>query len=183
MSGKEVMSFFCEQLKTAHQLLEGTMADVTVEMAHWSPAGLAHPVGANYAHVVFAEDGMVNRMLKGGAPLFWGALGGKAGVSELPPMPNPQAPGFPDWSAWARRVRIDPGILRPYGQAVFASSEAYCGSLRDDDLNRSIDLSILGLGKSTLKFLLVNGLQGHALTHCGEIACLKGLQGKKGCPL
>ena len=125
---------------------------------------------------------MVNGMLKGGAPLFAGAFAGKIGVNELPPMPNPQAPGFPDWSAWARRVKIDLAAMRPYAQAVQAAVEAYFASLTDEDFNRPVDLSVLGMGKSNLKFLAVNGLQGHVLTHCGEIACLKGLQGKKGYP-
>jgi hypothetical protein len=61
------------------------VADVTPVEAHWSPPGKAHPLGANYAHVVIGEDGVVNGMLKGEAPLFAATWAGKTGVSELPP--------------------------------------------------------------------------------------------------
>ena len=98
--GKNI-SLLREQIQAAHQLLEGTVADVTSEEAHWLPAGKALPVGANYAHVVIGEDGVINGMLKGGAPLFAGVWAGKTGVSELPPMADPNSPGFPNWSEWA----------------------------------------------------------------------------------
>ncbi len=29
----------------------------------------------------------------------------------------------------------------------------------------------------------VNGIVGNGFTHCGEISCLKGLQGKRGYPI
>jgi hypothetical protein len=47
-------------------------------------------------------------------------------------------------------------------------------------LNRPVDLSALGLGQSTLGYVLINGILGNALTHCGEISCLKGLQSARG---
>ncbi len=70
MSQKEekAISLFREQIKAAHGLLEGTVADVTPEQVHWSPPGKAMPLGATYAHVVISEDGAINGMIKGGAP-------------------------------------------------------------------------------------------------------------------
>ena len=72
--------------------------------------------------------------------------------------------------------------LRQYAKAVYAASEAYLLALGDGDLNRPIDLSVLGLGQSTLRFVLINGILGNSLTHCGEISCLKGLQSVRGYP-
>ena len=177
-----LISLFREQLKTAHGLLEGTVADVTPEQAHWFPPGTAHPIGATYAHVVLSEDGTMHGVLKRSLPLFARTWVRKTGVSELPPMPNPGTTGFPDWSAWARKVRVDLAAMRQYAQAVYAVSDEYLASLPDDDLNRSINLSVLGLGEVTMKFILINGLLGNAFAHCGEISCLKGLQGKRGYP-
>jgi hypothetical protein len=176
----KIVAFFLEELQAAHQTLEGTVIGVTQEQAHWLPPGIAHPVGATYAHVILSEDAAINGMFRGQAPLFAGAWAGKTGVSELPPMLNPQKPGFPDWSAWGRRVRVDVEKLRQYASAVYAASEAYLLSLGDGDLNRPIDLSVLGLGPSTLRYVLINGVLGNALTHCGEISCLKGLQSVRG---
>jgi hypothetical protein len=178
----KVVSLFREQLQAAHGLLEGTVGDVTPEEAHWSPPGRANPLGANYAHTVMGEDATVNGMLRRDAPLFASSWAGKAGVSEPPPGPDPNAPGFPDWSKWARRVKVDLPALRKYAEAVYAATDEYLASLTDDDLNRPVDLSALGLGEHTVRYLLTNGVLGNAYNHCGEISCLKGLQGKRGYP-
>lgn len=54
--------------------------------------------------------------------------------------------------------------------------------LTDDDLNHPVNLSALGLGESTVGYVLTNGVLGNAFSHSGEISCLKGLQGKRGYP-
>ena len=72
--------------------------------------------------------------------------------------------------------------MRQYAKEVYASTDAYLASLTDDDLNRPISLAVLGLGQSTLGYVLINGMLGNSLTHSGEISCLKGLQGKRGYP-
>src|SRR4030067_3398759 len=98
MAGVErnVISLLREQLKTVHEILEGTMADVTPEQAHWTPPGVALPIGATYAHVIVSEDGVGNGMLRGGAPLFAAAWAGKTGLSGLPPAFNHKKPGVQD---------------------------------------------------------------------------------------
>ena len=178
----KLIVFFMEELQAAHQTLEGIIMGVTQELAHWHPPGIANPLGATYAHVILSEDATINGMFKGQSPLFAGSWAGKTGVSELPPMLNPQKPGFPDWAEWGRRVRVDMEKLREYAKAVYAASEAYLLSLGDGDLNRPIDLSVLGIGQSTLRYVLINGILGNALTHGGEISCLKGLQSVRGYP-
>jgi hypothetical protein len=171
-----------EQVKSAVRLLEGTMEGVSAAQAHWMPPGIANPIAANYAHVVLGQDGLVNARLKGGAPLAATSWAGKTGVSEMPPGPDPAKPGFPDWSKWARQVRVDLAATRQYAQAVYAATDAYLASLTDEDLARPIDASAVGLGQIPLKQLLMGGVIGNALTHAGEISCLKGLQGGKGYP-
>jgi hypothetical protein len=178
----KMVSLFREQIQAAHQLVEGTIANVTPEQAHWSPPGIAVPLGASYAHIVISEDGTVSGLLKGAAPLFASSWAGKVGVSELPPMMNPEKVGFPDWSGWSRRVRVDLAALQQYAKAVYAATDGYLASLTDKDLSRSVDLSALGLGKSSVSYILINGILGNAFSHGGEISCLKGLQGVRGYP-
>ena len=173
-------SLLREHFQAAVQLLEGTMEGVTPAQAHWVPAGAANPIGANYAHVVVGQDLLVNGRLKNGTPLFASAWAGKIGLSELPPRPDPAKPGFPNWSTWARQVKIDLPALRSYAGAVYAATDAYLASLTDADLAHAVDLSALGLGQMPVKQLLLRALLGNTLTHCGEISCLKGLQGVKG---
>ncbi len=172
----DIVSLIRSQLQGAHQILEGTMQDVTPEQAHWPPPGKAIPLGASYAHIVMGEDALMNGMAKGAAPLIATSWAGKVGLSDAPP-----APGAP-WDEWARKVKVDLGQMRQYAQAVFARSDEYVASLKEKDLDRSIDLSGFGLGQQTLGFFIGNLMVQHVNNHLGEISCLKGLQGAKGYP-
>ncbi|NJN93411.1 MAG: DinB family protein [Anaerolineales bacterium] len=176
------VSLLSTQLKAAHDFLEGTMQGVTAEQARWTPPGLANPLGATYAHIALSEDGIINGMLKGGAPLFVTDWEGKVGLQNLPPMPSPGGSGLSSWSDWARQAEVDLPALQQYAQAVYANTEAYLTSLSDEDLSRPVDLSALGLGQHTVASLLSTALS-NIQWHCGEIACLKGLQGVKGYPV
>ena len=171
------VSLLRDQLKQSHEFLEMIMNDVTPEQAHWTPPGIANPLGATYAHLVIGEDGFVNGMLKGSVPLMAGTWAGKVGLNEAPPS----TPGE-SWHQWGLRVRVDLGPLRQYAQAVYAATDQFLASLADSDLTRPIDLSGFGLGNQTLAWCLSNGVLGHVSGHFGEIACLKGLQGAKGYP-
>ncbi len=95
------ISLIREQMKTAHEWFEATMADVTPEQAHWLPPGTAHPIGSRYAHTIVSEDMMVNGLLKGNAPMFATAWAGKTGISG-----DPQA-AFQSTQEWARSVQVD----------------------------------------------------------------------------
>ncbi len=141
----DIVSLIRGQLQGAHQILEGTMQDVTLEQAHWSPPGKAIPLGACYAHIVLGEDAMLNRIVRGTAPLLASTWAGKTGLSEGPP-PVDAGP----WNEWARSVKVDLPTLQEYGQAVFVNSDEYVASLSEKDLERPIDLSGFGLGQQTL---------------------------------
>ncbi len=181
--GRNIVSLLRELVKNGNELLEGTMADVTAEQAHWIPPGAAMPIGAHYAHVVLSQDGAVNGVFKGDIPLFAAGWAGKNGVSELPPAPDPGKPGFADWSGWSRKVKVDLPAMRKYAMAVYAASDEFLATLSPEDLERPMDLTALGLGKSTMGWVIANGIVGNGFTHCGEISCLKGLQGKRGYPI
>lgn len=170
------------QFNEAHGFLAGTLEGITSQQAHWTPPGMANPLGATYAHVAVSEDGTIIALIKGGAPLFATSWEGKVGVSELPPMPAPGGNGLPSWSAWGRKVQIDWPALQQYGQTVFANTDEYLATLNDSDLNRPLDLSALGLGQHTVGSLLTTMI-ANVNWHCGEIACLKGLQGVRGYPI
>ncbi len=170
-------------LASGHRLLEATMADVTEEVAARVPPGTALPIAACYAHVVVGEDGMVNGILKRGLPLFLGAWAGRTGLSALPPAPDPKASAMPDWTGWARTVKVDLAALRRYAEAVYASSDEFMAGLAAEDLSRPLDLTALGLGLRTVGFFVAEGLATHPFTHSGEIACLKGIRGLKGSPV
>ncbi|GAB4457838.1 MAG: hypothetical protein Fur0044_51150 [Anaerolineae bacterium] len=168
------VSLLRQQFQMGHQFLEGTVQGVAAEHAHWTPPGKAQPLGANYAHVVISEDGLINMLLKGTPPLMASDWEGKIGLSEMPPQ-------APPWNEWASRVRVDLDTLRGYAQAVYGATDSYLASLSDEDLNRPLDLSAVGLGQQTVGSFL-STLVFNIHTHTGEIACLKGLQGLQGYP-
>src|SRR5947209_20416230 len=138
------VSLLREQLQQAHQFLEGTMAGVTPEQAHWVPPGNAHPIGATYVHAIMAEDIVINVALKGGAPLFASTWAGKTGFSEPMPMPGPD---WQEYAQWTRRVRVDLPGMQGYTQAVYAAASDYLSSLSPEDVAQVIALSNIGIGK------------------------------------
>ncbi|MBI4220722.1 MAG: DinB family protein [Chloroflexi bacterium] len=168
------------QAKEAHGFLEATMADVTPPVASYIPPGKANSVGVCYAHVVAAEDMVINGMLKGGAPLFASSWSGKTGVNEPMPLPGP---GWVDYFPWTRRVKVNLPQLKDYSKAVFAATDAYLATLKSADLDREMDLSGAGLGKRDLAFVLTRLVIGHVDNFTGEISAIKGVQGLKGYPV
>ena len=173
----DIVTLLRELVQDARGFLEETLKDVTPQQAKWQPAGKVMPISAQYAHVIMSQDMGLHGMLKGSAPLAAGSWAGKTGLSEPPPM----GPGAP-LDEWASRVQIDLPALRQYAQAVYAASDEYLVSLTDDDLDRPLDLSAVGLGQQTVAYVLNAGFIANVHLHCGEISCAKGLQGAKGYP-
>lgn len=167
----DAITLLRDQAKAAHTFYDATAADVTQEMADWIPPGMAHKVGAEYAHLAVSEDTLVNALLKGGAPLFASEWAGKTGISE------PQMYNALDWS---QRVKVDMAEARKYNAAVFAATDDYLASLKSEDLDRVLDISQFGMGRQTAAWILSHLIIGHVHDVTGEISCLKGLQGVKG---
>ena len=170
----DAVTLLRRQISTAHEWLEGTMADVTAEQADWAPPGIATPLGACYAHAVFSEDMIINGMLRGDTPLFKGEWAGKTGQSVQHPDSD-----WTQYAAWQRDVRLDLPAARAYAQAVYAATDAYLAGLTPEDLDRQVDL--FGMSQS-LGAALGNFVVGHCHDIMGEISCLKGLQGVRGYP-
>lgn len=164
-----------QQFAFAHGVLEGTMADITDEQLHWLPPGTAHPISALYAHIVLAEDGLLNGIARSAVPLVAGEWGPKTGLSAMPPAPGQ------DWTQWARTLRVDLPALRAYAQAVYAATDAYLATLSDADLDPMVGQEGTAFRMQRGVFL-TNILAGHINNHTGEISSLKGLQGGKGYP-
>jgi hypothetical protein len=186
IAGNECSVILKDSFGAARGLLDAVMGDATEAVAHWKPAGSAHPVGATYAHVVIVSDGFVNGLLREGVPLFASGFAGRTGVSENPPMLDPRAPVqatyHEDLHRWAHRVKIDLPVARAYGAAVCDAIDGWLSTLSYADLGKPVDLSGLGIGISTLGWVLHNAVVSHIASHAGEIAAIKGLQGLKGYP-
>lgn len=172
-------SLIHSQVKSAREALQGTVADVTNEEAQRQPGGLANPIGAQYAHVLTSEDGIVNGMLKGGAPLFASEFAGRAGFDTPPPSQAEGEAGLANWHQWANSVTVDMDGLRSYAQAVHAATDAYFEGVSDAELMATVPTP---LGEMSTAQLLSAAVTANHNMHCGEIACMKGMHGKQGYP-
>ena len=161
-----------QSIQWGNEILEMVMADVTDAQARTIPPGVAHPIGAIYAHGLIDEDGIVNGMLRGQAPRF--AIEGEAIGVAVPQMHLDPA--------WARGLTPDLAALRRYKDRVIADVNAYLDTMTDADLDRPIDLSANGLGVQNLGWALNALVAGHLNNMAGEISALKGTQGLRGYP-
>lgn len=162
-----------DSVKWSNQVLEMTTADLTAELAHLVPPGVAHPAGALYAHAVVAQDMVVAGMLKNAPPLLATTFAGQTGCS---------APEFRITPEWSRSVQIDLPQFRAYAHAVYAATEAYVTALTEADLDQTRDLTQFGFGIVTIGWMLNALIVGHTNNLAGEISAIKGVHGAQGYP-
>lgn len=159
-------------LDASHNWYQGTVADVTPEVANHVPTGVAHPIGSQMAHILHSEDGMVS-MLQGTAPIWEReGYGTKLG---LPMLMSQTVEG-------SRAYACQPADLADYNKAVYAQTDAFLSGLTDADLDKPIDLSSWGMGEMPMGSVLTNMLLGNNFAHTGEISALKGTKGLQGYP-
>jgi hypothetical protein len=169
MSNNSAINTLRGLFKNLHeQWLEGTLAGVTNEQAHWEPPGNVAPVGAQYAHVVTAEDALFNMVLAGGMPQM---MRTPTGLSEPPPQGGA-------WIDWGKRVRVDMAALRAYAQLVYANTDQILSSMNDEDLATVVKTPLGDMPKGVMLTLLAANIA----VHTGEVSVLKGLQGLQGYP-
>jgi len=169
----DAVSLLRQQIKSAHQIVEGTVADLTSDQAHWKPGGKAMAAAPMLVHIASGEDLFLN-MMTGRQPLAMGAFAGKTGASEAHPMGA--------YGEWAERVTVDLPQFHEYVRAVFKNTEEYVAGLKPEDLDKEIDLTSSGMGKMSLGAFITMTSVIHPSNHIGEVSCLKGLQGAKGYP-
>src|SRR5689334_17735077 len=108
----------------AHAEFDMTTGDVSNAVAEWGPQGNSSTVGSAMAHVIFAEDSIVQGMLQGKPPLGMSTLSGKTGISDPQMFNNPE---------WIKSVRLDLSQFRAYAQAVAKATDDYIASLSESD--------------------------------------------------
>ncbi len=167
-----------EELKHARETFESTANDIAEEHLHKDLGGLSHPLGATYAHLVFSEDVIVQGMLQGKSPLYETTWKDKTGASE--PMPAMDDHWSENNTKWGKSVQINFPQMKEYAKAVFDTTAQYVDSLKEEDLEKEIDLG--SWGKKPLVHMLYAFLIGHTYSLAGEISALKGVNGAKGYP-
>ena len=164
-------------LLNAHSNFLQTMEGVTNEVASFKPTGTANPIAGTFAHLVFSEDFFTQGFLKKEKPLFETEWKDKTGISEL--QPTEWVTAYPEW---LKRVTVEMDQALTYTKAVFAATEEFVSKLTDPDLEKSVDMSMFGMGEKSVGNFLGSMITGHANNIMGEISVLKGIQGLKGYP-
>ncbi len=168
----EARDLLRSQFQQMHQFVEMTVADCADEALNARGDGWTiNPIGALYAHLILAEDAMVNGRARGGETLLvsegWGE---KIGISDAS---SRQSESWSDFKA-------DLPALRSYAAAVAAATDDFLATASDADLLREVDAP--GGGTQPVITFLANIGVTHIAGHWGEIAALKGVQGLKGLP-
>ncbi len=168
MEAKELLR---AQFQTMHQFLDMTIADCSPEvLENKDDAWTINKVGSLYAHVVLAEDMMLNGMGKGGALVLnsdgWAE---KLAIENASPRQDEHLAG----------LTIDLEAFREYAKAVAAATDDFLANATDEQLNKEVDSP--GGKQPFITFFANIGLT-HIAGHWGEIAALKGVQGLKGLP-
>ncbi len=165
MNGNQVLQ---QAVGFASYYIQQVMADVSSEIAHRDPGGTMQTIAATYAHGVISTDWQIHSFFNGQPALYEGEWAGKTGVSVV----------RPDITAeWGKSVQVDFAQLNAYAQAVFGAAMAYAGGA---DLERMIDLSMIGAGTQSHAWCIANLMAGHLAALSGEIAAVKGTFGLKG---
>ena len=165
-----------DQLKSAHDTQEATIADLTEKSAHFNPAGDAIPAGAAYVHSVLGEDMVLSSMLMQKTPLSDGMSAKEMGLSE-------KMPTFDKWAGhlkWYKSVKVDLAKFKEFAKKVYEETDKYLESLSEEDLDKEIERPVIG--SHTLAFFINNFIILHIANLTGEISAAKGLQGPKGYP-
>jgi hypothetical protein len=169
MNAQEAMR---QQLGFWHGVAGQVLGDCGETLNNSVPGAKIGSIASIYAHMAFAEDGIINGMILG-KPLLYVDQGWEAKTG----IQHPDGPRQSE--DWASTVKMDLSTFKDYATAVFAQTDAFFAGLSDADMDRKIQGPI---GETTVGWMTVNILSTHFPQHLGEIAALKGVQGLKGLP-
>jgi len=167
-----VQEYIQLEMAGVRRSVDRVMNDMTPELFNWAPPGTANTISSTFVHFMKAEDDFIQKFIQG-KPSIWeiGIWSQKTGIQTLPGIGE-------GWSEFKHR-QIDIQTLQDYKVAVWAASDAYLATITPEGLDRMVKFA--GGERSVGAMLLLSA--SHSLSHNGEIAALKGIQGAKGLPI
>jgi hypothetical protein len=163
--------FICQLIAAVHHQSDDSMKDTTFEQFNWTPPGSANPISAIFVHLLNSEDFFVQTIMQG-KPRLWeeGGWGEKTGVKNTPGYGG-------NWDEF-KHMTLTLESVFAYQGVVRAATDSYLQKLTPDELERKVKFAG---GERTVAAMVIH-LACHTLSHAGEIAALKGIQGSKGLP-
>jgi uncharacterized damage-inducible protein DinB len=167
----EAIEYVRRQIEAMHRMSDSAIKDMTEEQLNWVPSGEVNPIRAALLHLLGSQDFFLQTVIQG-RPTVWeaGAWADKIGVASLPGRGR-------GWEE-AKTTHMALKPLLAYRQAVAAAMDDYLAALTPEELDRQVNL--FGGPRSVADALIL--VVAHTMTHVGEIAAVKGMQGVKGLP-
>ena len=156
-------------MQTLHGILEAAIGDCPAEVvARKLPDSTVNSIGAIYAHTIFGEDGLLNGLIRGQAPVYY-----SGGWAEKIGIDMPKGGLEPDWLP-----SLDLRLFRDYAKAVYQATDEFLANASDADFEKIVDAGFAP--PMPVQSFVANIQAWHVGTHQGEISALKGVQGLNG---
>ena len=165
----DIPEYLRREMAGVRHSVDMVMKNMTPELFNGTAPGTANTISATFIHFMSVEDNFIQKIIQG-KPSVWetGGWSQKTGIQKPPGIGE-------DWSDYKhKQIAIQP--LLDYAAAVWAATDAYLATLTPEELDREVKFAN---GERTVAdMLLLSASQ--SLSHTGEIAALKGVQGAKG---
>jgi hypothetical protein len=168
----KILDYMRHQMASMRRTVDMTMKDVAIEQFNWTPPGTMNTISATFIHLTSVEDDFVQGILQR-KPRVWdaGDWSGRTGIKKTPGIGE-------NWNEF-KHLHLQPAVFLEYQKDVWAATDAYMAGLTAGDLDRKVKLGQRELTVAELLIMAAN----QSLSHTGEIAALKGIQGAKGLPI
>lgn len=164
----DARDFIIRQFRWARRQADSVLLDVTDEQLNWTPPGTVSAIGAIFLHVVAIEDSYIQQVILGKARL-WDREGWEEKIGSRAPWRGE------NWDDLKGKYMTLEEIAQ-FQEVVRGATDAYLDSLTPEELDRRVDFE----GRERRIGDVLAMLIVHNLSHAGEIAALKGVQGAAG---
>ncbi len=165
MDAKE---YIIRQFRWARRQSDSVLLDVSEEQFNWTPPGTVSPISAIFLHMVTIEDAYIQEAILGKARL-WDEQGWEEKIGSRAPWRGE------NWDD-LRGKPLTLDDVAQFQETVRAATDAYIETLTPEELDRRV----LFEGRERRIGDMLSMLVVHNLSHAGEIAALKGVQGAAG---
>lgn len=160
--------YVIRQFRWARRQADSVLLDVTDEQFNWVPPGTVSPIRAIFLHLVTIEDAYIQETILGKARL-WVEGGWEQKIGSRAPWRGE------NWDDLKHKPLTLEDVAE-FQLVVRAATDAYLESLTPEELDRRVEFE----GRERRIGDVLSMLIVHNLSHAGEMAALKGVQGAAG---
>lgn len=164
----DAKDYIIRQFRWARRQADSVMFDVTEEQFNWVPAGTISPIRSIFLHVVTIEDAYIQEAILG-KPRLWVEQNWEEKIGSRAPWRGE------NWDDLKEKYLTIEDVAQ-FQLMVREATDAYLASLTPEELDRRVEFE----GRERRIGDVLSMLIVHNLSHAGEIAALKGLQGAAG---